>query len=238
MGWRGSARLGCVAALLLFPTAALALCAPKRVEAAKISEPFTYLESVIDSLGWAKQGLSRGTEAGGDFYAVVYRLKLAQRDYDCAAEVVRPFSESPDQVIKASAGMLNTVYGVLGLTNQTVVRELLALLDQFERGQLPSESALVDRATDLGVMIDEVWKTLPMAVISATYVLPKFDRQKPTGRFRIAEAQRRLLLRQLEGRFGTDVRKGMRVGQHALDGAAGALHQFLADRKWRSLDDP
>lgn len=236
-------RLGCSVVLFasLLVSSAEALCIPKDLSStSNVAEPFAYLDAVIDSLVWAKQGRSRVKESpANDLAALMQNTKAAQADYMCAAKAVGGFRQSSDEVIQTTALVLAQNYEGLAHVSRRVVTDIVGLLDQASRGQTPGMGTVLDRLTDIGAQMDEMWKILPMSVIAATYVLPQYGAAgQPTGRFRITRAERQRLLQTLEKQFGLSVRVGMQAGQHALDGAAGVLYQFLADRKWRSVDDP
>lgn len=224
--------------LAVAPFPADALCIPKPASPDR-SSPYVYLEHVIDSLTWVKQGRLRlKDQEGEDLGELLYRTKAAQADYKCAAQIIAPFSDSSDEMVRSSAPLLVAAYEGLVVISQQTIDEIVRFLNELSKGDVPPMGAAMDRLTTLGVRSDDVWKLLPLAIVSSTYSLPKFDGQNPTGRFRITSSQRRELMQSLEKQFGASVRQGMRAGQHALDGAAGVLYQFLADRKWRSADEP
>jgi hypothetical protein len=166
-------------------------------------------------LGWIKQGFSGlRSKPNADFGELLHALKAAQGDYRCAADGLTVFGESSDQFIRESAAVLRKTYDYLVALNQDAVDDIVGLLDQVGKGQGPGMGTASERIANLGVMMDDAWKMLPLAVIGATYSLPKFDGDKPTGRFRITRPQRQALLRALEKQFGSSVRAGMQAGQH------------------------
>lgn len=228
-----------VAVLSLLPGSVPAhgLCSPKEPSAPEAADPFAYLSAVIDSLGHVKEGRSHVMAESSAPAEFLYNAKAAQDGYACAASIIESFAQSADTSIALSARSLSLAYRSLISGDQAVVEELVALLDQADKGQPAGYGTMLNRLTELRHANDKIWRSLPVAVISATYTLPSFDNGKATGRFRITKAQRRQLTRALEEQFGSSVRAGIRGGQLPLEAAAGALYQFLADRKWHSADD-
>jgi hypothetical protein len=171
--------------LLLAPVAVEALCIPKGIQPANRNDVYTYVGSVIDSLGWIKQGFSgvRSKKATADFGELLHALKAAQGDYRCAADGLTGFGESSDTVIRESAAVLRETYALLVVVNQRAVDEIVGLLDQVSKGQMLSMGTVHERSANLGVMTDDAWKMLPLAVIGVTYSLRSTTATSPPAAF-------------------------------------------------------
>jgi hypothetical protein len=82
------------------------LCVPSITENDR--QPNKYIVSFIDSLGYAKESIARvqqgkNTKSDDTFFDLMYALKLAKSDLECAASLVSPYTTSVNEAIKVSA---------------------------------------------------------------------------------------------------------------------------------------
>ena len=221
--------------LLVAPVAADALCAPSFPPRSPES-PADYAAALVESLTWAKEGRTRwATLTSDDDARVLLTWKLATEDYRCAAQTLAPFAGSANTFIVTGAGLVASVYKGLVEVNERGISEMVAAMNRAGSGPA-NLGTLTDRLTNLAVFQDQMWRQLPNAVAVGMYGIVKFGEQgQATDRLRLRRAQRAQLLRSLESGFGTRVRHGMQVGQHAVDGAAALLYKQLVE--WRAEDE-
>ena len=206
----------------------------------KLDSPYNYVLALVDALGMAKTADDRLAEiqpnpsnalAGTTQTMLV--LKLSNADLDCAVKFVSPYQVSSNEPIKTSAEGAETVFtGLIALQNQHI-----ALLKKLWDDPKSEEHAgsYMEAYTDLGAKADDLWKTLPVATIAATYAIIEAD--PTTGkmtRFKLTAAQRDEVLKALVKTFGTSIQKGMQVGQKYTDASAAALYQFLSNKQWKT----
>jgi hypothetical protein len=220
---------------------AMAACFQKPVS--NSSDPYEYVLALVDSYSWAHTALSRTetkTDREQDSFIAdivdrVYGLKLAKNDYQCAAEAVSGFRQSRDEAIKTSADGAHLVYLVLKQLNDESIGELLKIVDVKNTFDIP---ATVSRVTDIGVKINEVWRTLPVVTAAASHALV----QMPAGKderlstLKITSEQRKAITSELLKTFGAEIKVGMKAGQISLVASAGLLYQFVSDERWKSSD--
>jgi hypothetical protein len=216
--------------------ATAAACLPHL--SASNDDPFAYLVTVVNSLGWAKDGLAKERRKFVSPADLLFNLKSAQDDYSCAAKILAPFAASKDDTVKRTAELIIAAYDNIRLAGEKAEKEFVALLDQASAGQTPGGGSTAELFAVLRQNMEGVWSDLLPAVTLSTAALRKFDDNgKSTRDLRITRAQRQALKQQLEKQFGPSVRKGMQAGQPYPRAAAGGLYSFISDSKWRASDD-
>jgi hypothetical protein len=208
----------------------------------KINSPYHYMVALADALGLAKSARDRSSQPSdvspdpiSKAAEAMLAMKLAQRDYECAASHVAPYKTSMNEAIKTSAQGTTSVFTDLVELDKQSVELYKKLLDtRAVAKDLPS---YVEQAAELGAKADDIWKLLPLAVIAATYAVVEAD--PSTGkmsRLSLTTRQRNDILKKLKDTFGPSIEKGMQVGQLGLEASAGVLFQFLNDRQRKSPD--
>jgi|SRR5882724_9756598 len=216
------------------PASAWSACLPNVT--ASNDDPFAYMVSVVNSLGWAKEGLADHGKKAASSTDLLFNMKSAREKYSCAGKTLAPFLDSKSDSIKRTAEAVVAAYDNIRVASELAEAELVALLDQASAGQTPGVGTRAQELATIRQNQDAAWNDLLPAVALTTYALVKYDEGKPTGRLRITKAQRQALKHQLEETFGLSVRKGMLVGQSYLRAAAGGLYTFLDNPKWRASD--
>jgi hypothetical protein len=101
----------------------------------------------------------------------------------------------------------------------------------------PDLGTYLEQSAELGAKADDIWKTLPLAVIASTYSVVEVDPStRKLARLTLSSTQRAEIVKKLSDTFGPSIQKGMQAGQLSLEAAAGALYQFLSDKQWKSRD--
>jgi hypothetical protein len=224
--------------VLFGATEAHALCVPDLSRRPNESAA-DYAVALVDSLRWAKQGLTRSTiVATDDVHAMLYKIKTAGEDYRCPAQTVQGFAKSENPMIADAADLIVGTFGLIVSADEAIAEWLVRAVDDATAGRQREQGRAEERLVSLRIQRDEAWKLLPLAMGTGTYGFVLFtDSGQPTGRLRLTRAQRSELCAALEHTFGVSVRRGLQAGQMPIDLAAALAYQVLADPKWRSVDD-
>jgi hypothetical protein len=209
-----------------------------------VNNPYEYVRTVIESLSFAHQAsLVITSDTSATYEGLVTNLKRARDDYKCAASMVEKFESSTEKLIKATAPAVSYSYETISQLYQKEVSAVTQYLKQVSKGQTPPRGSTLDQMTDLGRSMDKSLEVLAQAIVQAgSSALVEWTDQTPqarqTGRLRITESQRRALMKQIEGAFGTHtIQKGPIEGpQPVLEVTAIVLYQWLSDPKRRSAD--
>jgi hypothetical protein len=206
--------------------------------------PHAYLLTLIDALGMAKAASDRlndqltpKADALANSTQLMLNLKLSNSDFLCATQFVAPYKVSSVQPIRTSAEGSETVFTAL----VSVQEQHIALIKKLWNEPHPESQtgSYMEALTTLGAKADDLWKTLPVAVIAATYAVAEVDPATgKMGRFTLTDAQRNAILKKLVSTFGTSIQQGMQVGQNYTDTSAAALYQFLSDKRWKTRQAP
>jgi hypothetical protein len=124
---RGVLTIALVVAGLGPAAAPAAACLPDL--SASNDDPFAYLVSVVNSLGWAKDGLAKEQRKFASPTDLLFNLKSARDDYSCAAKILAPFAASKDDSVRATAELIITSYNNIGLANEQLEKQYVAILD-------------------------------------------------------------------------------------------------------------
>jgi hypothetical protein len=244
-----------LAMLSLLPgfASAQSLCVPSSLLRQSGTSAYQFVGTLINSLAYAKAGSDRtqtasiafernlmtaqsGPEVVMAISAMIYEIKASDAEYRCAARLVQPYNSSDNEFIRTAAEAAHTVYFGLVQVDEDMIAELVSLLDDPGGRQT---GTVINRLSDLGIKKAGVWKLLLIAGVAATYTLVDFsgrEDEKPS-RLSVTRAERAQLLQDLERSFGETTKQGVQAGQQAAVGAAAAIHKFLGDREWRSLDE-
>jgi hypothetical protein len=199
------------------------ICAPAPVEK---NNPHAYVSAFVQALSVAKEAVDRSEPPASDEPLAVARafmtsMKLMQCDYDCAASHLRGYASSDRETIKVSAEAGTVVFSSL---RDVMGKELEWYRDMLDgKVDLSKTGSLADHMSETAIVIDDLWKTLPMAAIASTYSLVQFGPNgAATGSFAITESQRNQLRSALVDAFGSDIKAGLQKGQLPIVASAGA----------------
>lgn len=208
----------------------------------KPDSPYYYLLALVDALSYAKSGRERLADissTSSDHISSIFdsmlAIKLADRDYQCAAAILAPYQASRDKAIETSANLATKVFTALVELDKKFLEHFKKLLNLAEGDQ--DLGNYLEQAAELGAKADDIWKVLPVAVAASTYSIVEAD--PGTGKLAhltLTGAQRAEILKKLSDTFGASIQKGMQAGQLTLEFSAGALYQFVGDKKWKSKD--
>ena len=226
--------------LSLGATPVRALCFKQTVQK---DSPYHYALALIDSFSYAKSALGRfrpdltNTEpdnflsALGDF---AYEVKLANKDYECAASMIEGYTTSNQEaIVLSSMGTYHVFTSIMELNNADLAG-MLKLLDG--KSTLPNIGSFIERQADLRVQTNETWKTLLLATIAATHAFVEFVQVdgEPKPRLNLTSTQREEILGSIRKVFGEAVEGGVKAGQSSLLFSASTLYEFLSNPEWKS----
>ncbi len=205
---------------------ALCLSSPDMVDK---REPVRFMESVIDSLLWAKKASARVRPDDSGIPQLV-ALHHRRQDYQCAAKRLEPFTQSRDQIIVLAAATLAEYYGLLGDLNEDAI-SWTALASTIAPGEL------LKQLESIKYLKDTTEVSLVGAVAQTPYALVQWGpKGEPTGRLNISSAERHQLRRLLEQSFGSGVRSPNPGTADPWEAAGRLIYKVLTDQKWKSAD--
>lgn len=228
-----------LAFLILWDTSSHAgLCLPPAFEK---ESGYHYLLSLNTSFSYAKDAVERlggksSTDADEEIFKVLFGLKLAKTDFECAAAQVSPYTASTNEAIRASANGVGTIFLRLAEFQEQTAHEIKLTVDagpsEFKQGTFLEGQA--ERAASM----DETWKLLVPASIMATYSVIEED--PATGRMSrltLTTKQRDEVLRGLRSIFGEQVTKGIKAGQISLVAAAATIYEVIGNQPRKTRDN-
>ena len=192
-----------------------------------------FMESVIDSLRWARTAAGRvhPDDATGPLLVALHHRR---DDYRCAAKRLEPFAHGGDRIIAQAAQILAENYDLLGLLNDRTISTVASAVNAPGLG--PGD--LLDRLATLRSQMDEVEFSLLAAVAVSTYALVQWGPQgEATGWLNITGAERQRLLGLLRDSFGAGVAspRAERPGERDVWESAGhMIYAVLTDPHWKS----
>ena len=238
--FRMRAALLIVGAAVVDTPAHAGVCQPPTVEK---ESPYRYAVTLADALSYAKSALDRTSPAtlGSEptNFAVLFAMKLAKADFECAQSQVEPFVPSSNEAIETSARGAGMAFKLLAAFVQKTIDDHKALLDSVAEGKPLKPGTALEREAELAASADDVWKNILIpSVIAGTYAVVEVD--QTTGlmsRLALTRAERDQILQRLTSTFGDEVKAGLAVGQIPLMTAAAVLYKVVGDPK-RKLRDP
>ncbi len=229
------------AGLLVFLVFATADAACINTREIKKGSGYTFSLALIDSFGYAKSGLerfssevpSRDTNFVSSAGQLMYEVKLAAKDYECAASIVASYKSSKNEAIQTAAEAAYRVYTSIVALDQQLINEYKKVLDGKVRDA--ETSAFVERIADLAARKDEVWKTLPIASVSAAHALVALPKTKggKLEQWNIIAAQRNVLKIEIRKTLGEMVTAGAKAGQSSVEACGALLYEFLSNTEWK-----
>jgi len=206
------------------------------VKASNVSA-YDFMVTVVNSLGWAKEGLAKERTQTSDLTSKLVNMKSAREDYTCSGKILGPFVVSKDEMIKQSAEVLSLGYDTIRTANELAEAQLIDLINQISAGKPPGQGTTSNVLATIRSNSDGAWNDLMQAVAVTSHVMVKFDGDAPAKNLRITKAQREALKKQLVSTFGPSVKKGMQTGQTYLVASGAALYQFLSDPTRHASDE-
>ena len=223
-------------ALAAPPASASPRCAPPAPS--RLDAPYVYAMSVVDSVGWLRQGTMRMPTTGPrDASEVLAALAQAQGDFACAGKVLAPFVKSDAERIRTSAETLVAACTRVRASAEAMAAALKAQGDEASQGKPPGGRTADERMEEAIQQKDQAWGDLMIAAADSVGVLVEFRDEKLTGRLLVTKEERAGLKSRLEKKFGKSIRGGRRDEQDPPTMVAAGWYEILANPRFRSLDD-
>jgi hypothetical protein len=169
----------------LAPSAARA-CIPDM--SASNVDAFAFGTTVVNSLGWAKEGLAKENKKAPGLTERLVNMKSAREDYSCAGKILVPFAASKDERIRGSSEVLTRGYDNIRLANELAEAKLIELIDQGSAGKSPGQGTIANLFATMRQNADGAWNDQMLAIAVTAHTFVKFDNGKPTGSLRITRA--------------------------------------------------
>jgi hypothetical protein len=206
------------------------------------------VSALIHSFSYVKYALPPVGESQGTMIEQatneMFRLKVANQHYQCAAAMVEAYQKSTKAPISLSARAAYQAYMTAGTANMKAIGEYENVVRVLASGKMGSfdHGALARRLTDLQLEVNNAWELfVAVAIPAAAHALvhmPESSHER-LSRLSITETQRKMLLQDLERIFGKSVLVRKRQPDETLErleAAAVILHTFLSDNKGKALD--
>lgn len=205
-------------------------------------DAYHYVLALVRGMSYAKTGIDRFTETPsskpyGAAFDLLYAFRLAKADLECAASQVTSFTEDPREEIRLSAVGASTSFWRLAELYDEERLHYKELLDAPPTKN-PRMGTLLDRRAERASLIDDAWKLLMPAAISATYSVIAVD--PSTGlwsRLSLSTVERDEVLHKLRSTFGTEITKGPKAGQLPLIFAATMLYEVIGNQGRATRDE-
>jgi len=203
----------------------------------KPDDPFQFAMAFVESLSYAKTAFRPPTpdlasaDAALQLSDLIFRMKAADLDYNCAAELLSGYQKSKKATTALAA--TNTVLLFRSLSDKE--KESIELLKRYAANPTPD---LSEQMADLRLQRANIWEELPLAVIGVTFALAS-DQQDSKGKLSsltITSQQRRAIMEALEKTFGPVVKGGLKDGQDNVAATAVTLYTWIADKAWKTSD--
>jgi len=220
------------ASLLSLPVSSAASAEARRLsspDGVDKGEAVRFMESVIDSLLWAKRASARvRPDDSGDRLLVALRHR--RQDYQCAAKRLEPLAQSDDPIIGLAAATLAEYYGPLNDLNEDSI-SWAAHASSIE------SDGLIKQLASLKSLKDAAEVSFVGVVARTPYALVQWGPQgRATGRLNVTSAERQQLLRLLTRSFGARVCSPNPGTMDAWEAAGHMIYRVLSDKRWSSVD--
>ena len=237
---KGSTMATATLLLALFLAAPLGAASPRCAppEPVRLDSLYAYTMSIVDSLGWLRQGIMRMPVTGPrDVSEVLAALAQTQGDFACAGNYLAPFVKSGSVGIRTSAETLVAACTRVRASTEAMTAALQAQADEARQGKPPGAMTADERMEEVVQRKDKAWGDLMIAAADAVGVLVEFRDEKRTGRLLVTKEERKDLKSHLEKKFGKSIRDGRKDEQDFPTMVAAGWYEILANPQFRSLDD-
>jgi len=180
------------------------------------------------------------------------QLKRAKQPLACAKQILSPYLESSNQLIKGSSAIATKAIQTLNDGANKEIELYKRVLDATSPGTARlrplTTSQFADQLSDIGVQEDSGWDLHTKATQGVFYALvdqEHVNAAKAAGsddwrRLLISADQRDQLLTSLEQSFGPSVKNGVAAqpeNQTSVQTAAAFLYQALSQPRWKARDE-
>ena len=205
----------------------------------KPDDPFQFTMAFLESLSYAKSAyrptsLPSQTDAFTQLSDLIFRVKAAELDYSCAAELLGGYRKSKTVMISLGATTSMLTYQRLAELEKETVTLLKSMADNGADRLSPGD--LAEKMADLRLRKSQEWEELPMQVPSVTFALVRVpDTKSKLSSLVITAHQRKTIMQKLEKEFGPTIKGGVKEGQDAVFSTAAMFYTWL-NAGWRTSD--
>jgi hypothetical protein len=206
------------------------------------------VSALIQSFSYVKYAMPLAEESQGVMIKKatdeMFRIKVANQHYQCAASMVEEYTKSINESISLSARAAHQTYMTVVTAGMKAIGEYENLIRVLASGKMGSfdHGSLARRLTDIQLEVDNAWElfvavTIPAAAHALVHI-PERAHER-LSRLSITETQRKMLLQDLEQMFGKSVLVRKRQPDETLErleAAAVVLHTFLSENKGKARD--
>ena len=187
-------------------------------------------------MSYAKSGLDRFRKASLDTkdrdvaFSLLYALRLANADFECAASQVTPYSDDSRKEVQMSATAAALAFLKLAELIDEQRSYYKQLLDALP-SRIPRVGSMLDKQAEHAASVDNAWKMLVPAAIAATYAV--IEQDPATGlmsRLSLSASERDTILHRLRDVLGDGVTRGVQAGQMALVSAGAVLYEVIGNQ--------
>jgi hypothetical protein len=205
----------------------------------KPNDSFQFTMAFLESLSYAKSAFRPSTDlpANADptlqLSDLIFRIKAADLDYSCAAELLSGYQKSKDTMIALTAfSAVLTYQSLSGMEKESVV-----LVKEWASGgsDKVSSSDLAEKMANLRLRKSDTWSALPAAVPGITSVLVSRVPGKLSSLL-ITTQQRKAITLKLEHDFGPGVESGVREEEDSTRLTAKMFYAWISDKGWKNSD--
>jgi hypothetical protein len=207
----------------------------------KPDDPFQFTMAFLESLSYAKSAyrptdLPPQTDALTQLSDMIFRVKAAELDYGCAAELLGGYQKSKTLWISLGATTSILIYQKLAELNEETVILLKSMADEGADRISPGD--LAEKMADLRLRKSQEWEELPKEVLSVEFALVSRvpDTKGKISSLVITAQQRKTIIQKLEKDFGPTIKGGVKEGQDAVVTTAAMFYTWL-NAGWKSSDN-
>jgi hypothetical protein len=224
--------LGLNAGMMLAVAAPTAITTRRDLRRVRSDDPVDYISAVIESLGRLRSSFEEAKPDEG-LTSTIRNIRAAQNDMRCGANALKPFRLSKNAGIATSAKLFGKMFETfLSIHDQSVAFTIELANNPGKYG----DRTIVQKRGVLAAKRDEAWQLVIGAIRFSTGSLLRFTENKVSG-LNITAADRKKLLDDLEKTLGPLANGEVPLERKPLQAAAGVLHRFLSNPKWKACDE-
>jgi len=209
----------------------LARATPCWMESPEPNSVLAYGRAFAEALGHLNTGLTL-QEKAENFGMRLMRMHLAESEFRCVCDSIRPYLKSKSSPIKTSA---EAVYAVGDLLNRWNTKTI-ALMQKVADGKVREGKAISDFA-EFAARRGKTLEMVPMAAEAFAYGLAAESSTPAKPKCVLSSSERKSLMELLASRLGDEVRTGSKEGQTYPVAAAAILYALLVDEKWKPSEE-
>ena len=201
------------------------------------SEAFDFMSDVIRS--WERCLIADSrikSSEKNDFVSMMKDLQVFGDEIQRANSLVKPHTESKNELISKSAIGFSKLYAAIVTNNEQTIDLLEDVLND-PRDFVSKQGTWLRKFSENTARNEQLWRMMLDLTVLSTYALMDENRVED-GKLpflRITRNERDRLRLVLRKTFGEKVTEGIKAGQFPLEGSGGLLWVFLS-KPWKMAD--